>query len=65
MENDRETNEATEKLNEAELERRKMAVNVARSREKRPRFNNMKRGSRRDNRRPKEKAIASSWSNFL
>jgi len=53
MENDKEADEAIEKLNETELEGRKIAVNVARPREERPRFDNRGGGSRRDNRGPR------------
>ncbi|MGB6882228.1 MAG: RNA-binding protein [Microgenomates group bacterium] len=52
MENDKEADEAIEKLNETELEGRKIAVNVARPREERPRSDNRGRGPRRDDRRP-------------
>jgi RNA recognition motif-containing protein len=40
MENDKEAEEAIAKLNETELEKRKITVNVARPREERPRFDN-------------------------
>ncbi len=53
MENDKEADEAIEKLNETELEGRKIAVNVARPREERPRFDSGRGGSRRDNRGPR------------
>jgi len=53
MENDKEADEAIEKLNETELEGRKIAVNVARPREERPRFDDRGRGSRRDSRGPR------------
>jgi len=48
MEKDEEADKATEKLNDTELEGRKITVNVARPREERPRFDN--RGG--DNRGP-------------
>jgi len=53
MENDKEADEAIEKLNETELEGRKIAVNVARPREERPRFDSRGGGPRRDNRGPR------------
>jgi RNA recognition motif-containing protein len=53
MENDKEADEAIEKLNDTELEGRKIAVNVARPREERPRFYNRGGGSRRDDRGPR------------
>jgi len=53
MENDNEADEAIEKLNDTELEGRKIVVNVARPREERPRFDNRNRGPRRDNRGPR------------
>lgn len=53
MENDEEADEAIAKLNETELEGRKIAVNVARPREERPRFDDRRGGPRRDNRRPR------------
>jgi RNA recognition motif-containing protein len=40
MENDKEADEAIEKLNDTELEGRKIVVNVAKPREARPRFYN-------------------------
>ncbi len=46
MENDKEADEAIKKLNETELEGRKIAVNVARPREERPRFDNRGGGYR-------------------
>jgi len=49
MENDKEADEAIEKLNDTELEGRKVVVNVARPREERPRG----RGPRRDDQRPR------------
>ncbi|MBA7494879.1 hypothetical protein ES702_05457 [subsurface metagenome] len=49
MENDKEADEAIEKLNDTELEGRKVVVNVARPREERPR----ERGPRRDDRGPR------------
>ena len=51
MENDKEADEAIEKLNNTELEGRKITVNVARPREERPGFGNRGGGFRRDNRR--------------
>lgn len=53
MENDKEADEAIEKLNDTELEGRKIAVNVARPREERPRFDNRRGGPRRDSRGPR------------
>jgi len=53
MENDKEADEAIEKLNETELEGRKIAVNVARPREERPRFDSRRGGPRRDDRGPR------------
>ncbi len=53
MENDKEADEAIEKLNETELEGRKIAVNVARPKEERPRFDNRGGGPRRDSRGPR------------
>lgn len=53
MENEEEADEAIAKLNETELEGRKIAVNVARPREERPRFDDRRGGPRRDNRRPR------------
>ena len=53
MENDKEADEAIEKLNETELEGRKIAVNIARPREERPRSDNRGGGPRRDDRRPR------------
>ncbi len=50
MENDKEADEAIEKLNDTELEGRKIVVNVARPREERPRGG----GPRRDDRGPRE-----------
>ena len=50
MENDKEADEAIEKLNETELEGKKIVVNVARPREERPRFDSRGGGPRRDNR---------------
>ncbi|MBA7491690.1 hypothetical protein ES702_02238 [subsurface metagenome] len=49
MENDKEADEAIEKLNDTELEGRKVVVNVAKPREERPRG----RGPRRDDQRPR------------
>lgn len=53
MENDKEADEAIEKLNDTELEGRNITVNVARPREERPRFDNRGGGPRRDNRGPR------------
>ena len=53
MENDKEADEAIEKLNDTELEGKKIAVNVARPREERPRFDNRGGGPRRDDRGPR------------
>ena len=53
MENDKEADEAIEKLNDTELEGRKIVVNVARPREERPRFDNRGGGPRRDDRGPR------------
>ena len=53
MENDKEADEAIEKLNDTELEGRKVVVNVARPREERPRFDNRGGGPRRDDRGPR------------
>ena len=50
MEKDKEADEAIQKLNETELEGRRITVNVARPREEKPRFDNRGGGSRRDNR---------------
>ena len=50
MENDKEADEAIEKLNDTEMEGRKIVVNVARPREERPRFDNRGGGPRRDDR---------------
>jgi len=47
MENDKEADEAINKLNGTELEGRKIVVNVARPREERPRFDNRGRTPRR------------------
>ncbi len=55
MEDDKEADEAIKKLNDTELEGRKIAVNVARPREERPRFDNRGGGSGRDNRRPRRR----------
>jgi RNA recognition motif-containing protein len=50
MENDEEADEAIEKLNDTELEGRKIVVNVAKPRVERPRYDNNKRSPRRDDR---------------
>jgi cold-inducible RNA-binding protein len=50
MENDKEADEAIEKLNGTEVEGRKIAVNVARPREERPKFGGRGGGFGRDNR---------------
>lgn len=49
MKDDKEADKAIEKLNDTELEGRKIAVSVARPREERPRFDNRGGGPRRDN----------------
>lgn len=48
MEKDEEPDEAIKKLNEIEMGERKIAVDVARPREERPKFDN-RRGSSREN----------------
>jgi cold-inducible RNA-binding protein len=53
MENDKEADEAIEKLNDTEMEGKKIAVNVARPREERPMFGNRGGAPRRDNRGPR------------
>lgn len=53
MENDKEADEAIEKLNGTELKEKKIAVNVARPREERPRFDNRGMGPGRDDQRPR------------
>ena len=53
MENDKEADEAIEKLNDTEMEGRKITVNVARPREERPRYDNRGGGPRRDGRGPR------------
>ena len=53
MEKDKEADEAIEKLNDTELEGRNIAVNVAKPREERPRFDNRGGGPRRNNRGPR------------
>ena len=56
MENDKEADEAIEKLNNTEVESRKIVVNIARPREERPRFDNRGGGGggfRRDDRGPR------------
>jgi len=53
MENDKEADEAIKKLNNSDLEGKKIAVNVARPREARPRFDNRGNGPRRDSRGPR------------
>lgn len=56
MENDKEADEAIEKLNGTKLEEREIAVNVARPREERPRFDNRGRSPRRDDRGPRRRS---------
>jgi len=53
MEIDKEADEAVEKANGTEMEGKKIAVNVARPREERPRFDNRGGGPRRDDRGPR------------
>ena len=53
MENDKEADEAIEKLNDTELEGKKIVVNVAKPRAERPRFDNRGGGPRRDGRGPR------------
>ena len=55
METEKEAEEAIKNLNDTEVEGRKIAVNVARPREERPRFDNRGGGGgpRRDNRGPR------------
>ena len=53
MENEKEAGEAIEKLNDTELEGKKIAVNVAKPRVERPRFDNRGGGPRRDDRGPR------------
>ena len=53
MENDKEADEAIEKLHDTEMEGRKIAVNVARPREEKPRFDSRGGGPRRDSRGPR------------
>ena len=53
MENDKEAGEAIEKLNDTELEGKKIVVNVAKPRVERPRFDNRGGGPRRDDRGPR------------
>ena len=53
MENDKEAEEAITKVNETEMEGKKIAVNVARPREERPRFDNRGGGPRGDSRGPR------------
>jgi RNA recognition motif-containing protein len=52
MEKDEEADKAIEKLNETEMDGRKIAVNIAKPREERPRFDSRGGGPRRDDRRP-------------
>ncbi|HUS52363.1 MAG TPA: RNA-binding protein [Candidatus Bathyarchaeia archaeon] len=52
MADDKEADKAIEKLNETDLEGRKIVVNVARPREERPRFDNRGGDPRRDSRNP-------------
>jgi len=51
MENDKEADEAIEKLNDTELEGKKIVVNVAKPRVERPRFDNRGGGPRGGGRR--------------
>jgi len=53
MEIDKEADEAVEKANGTEMEGKKIAVNVARPREERPRFDSRGGGPRRDDRGPR------------
>lgn len=53
MENDKEADKAIEKLNDTEMEGKKIAVSVARPKEERPRFDNRGGGPRRDDRGPR------------
>ncbi|MCJ7792856.1 MAG: RNA-binding protein [Candidatus Marinimicrobia bacterium] len=53
MEVDKEADEAVEKANGTEMEGKKIAVNVARPREERPRFDSRGGGPRRDDRGPR------------
>ncbi len=53
MAEDKEADEAIEKLNDTEVEGRKITVNVARPREERPSFDSRGGGPRRDDRRPR------------
>ena len=50
MENEKEADEAINKLNDTELEGKKIVVNVAKPRAERPRFDNRGMGPRRDDR---------------
>lgn len=52
MEKDEEADKAIEKLNETEMDGRKIAVNIAKPREEKPRFDSRGGGSRRDDRGP-------------
>ena len=51
MEDDKEADKAISELNDSDLEGRKIAVNVARPREERPRFDNRSGGGSRGPRR--------------
>lgn len=53
MENEKEAAEAIKKLNETELEGKKIGVDFARPREERPRFDSRGGGPRRDDRGPR------------
>ncbi|MFC1727343.1 RNA recognition motif domain-containing protein [Patescibacteria group bacterium] len=53
FDDDKAADEAIAKLNDTDMEGRKIAVNVARPREERPRFDNRGGGPRRDNRGPR------------
>jgi RNA recognition motif-containing protein len=53
MESDKDADEAIKKLNDTELESRKIVVNIAKPKEERPRFDNRDGSSRRDSRDPR------------
>ncbi|OGV89565.1 hypothetical protein A2Z41_01235 [Microgenomates group bacterium RBG_19FT_COMBO_39_10] len=53
MENDEEADEAIKKLNDTEMGGRRIAVNVAKPREEKPKFGNRDGGFRRDDRGPR------------